>query len=356
MSERNSVLTSARERPAIEVRELDAPSVTKWNEFVATSPEATFYHRSEWKTVIERVFGHSTHYLLAEAEGKIEGVLPLGHIRSRLFGNALISTPFCVYGGVAASSTGARLALEEAAEALAQRLGVDYLEHRDQLKGGADWPSKDLYVTFKKKIDPDPDDNLRAIPRRQRAMVRKGIKAGLESQLDDDVDRFFEAYAQSVHNLGTPVFSKKLFITLREVFGRDCEILTVTKDDRVVGSVLSFYFRDQILPYYGGGTKEARAVAGNDFMYWEVMRRACERGVRLFDYGRSKRGTGAFSFKKNWGFEPKPLPYKYRLVKAKDIPNVSPLNPKYRIFVNMWKRLPFSLSKILGPPISRNLG
>ena len=356
MSEASSPPTSALERRAIMVRELDAASVAHWDEFVETCSDATFYHRSGWKTVIERVFGHSTHYLWAEVEEKVVGVLPLVHVKSRLFGNALISTPFCMYGGVAASSNGARLVLEQSAETLAVRLGVDYLELRVTSPSGTDWPSKDLYVTFKKEIDPDPDENLRAIPRKQRAMVRKGIKAGLVSHIDEDVERVFDTYAESVRNLGTPVFHKKLFITLREVFNEDCEVLTVTKSDRVVSSVMSFYFRDEILPLYGGGTKEARGVAANDFMYWEVMRRACEKGVRVFDYGRSKRGTGSFNFKKNWGFEPVPLPYKYRLVKAKEMPNVSPLNPRYQMFVGMWKRLPLSLSKVLGPPISRHLG
>jgi FemAB-related protein (PEP-CTERM system-associated) len=187
-------------------------------------------------------------------------------------------------------------------------------------------------------------------------MVRKGIKAGLRSDLDDSIERFFDAYAVSLRNLGTPVFPKKLFATLRDVFGEDCEILTVTKDDRVISSVLSFFFRDEVLPYYGGGTAEARALKGNDFMYWEVMRRACERGVRVFDYGRSKQGTGSYSFKKNWGFEPEPLFYKYRLVKSREIPNVNPLNPKYQLFVRLWKYLPLSLSKVVGPAISRNLG
>ena len=137
-------------------------------------------------------------------------------------------------------------------------------------------------------------------------MVRKGIKAGLQSAIDDDVERFFSAYSASVHRLGTPVFSKRYFRILKQVFGADCEILTVTRDGQLVASVLSFYFRDEVLPYYGGGTAAARELAGNDFMYWEVMRRACERGIRVFDYGRSKRGTGSFDFKKR-GFEPEPL-------------------------------------------------
>lgn len=340
----------------IEVLQLDASWTELWDVYVEACTEATFFHRSGWKTVIERAFGHETHYLFAESDGVIQGILPLGYIRSLLFGKALISTPFCVYGGVAASNERARRSLEEAAEALAIRLGVDYLEMRNRTIRRENWPTKDLYVTFRKEIASNPEKNLLAIPRRQRAVVRKGIAAGLKSEIDDDIDRFFEVYSQSVRNLGTPVFSKRYFETLREVFGKNCEVLTVTKDRRTLCSVMSFYFRDEVLPYYGGGNLEARRWKANDFMYWELMRRACGRGIGIFDYGRSKRNTGSYSFKKNWGFAPIPLPYQYFLAKAKEMPDISPLNAKYRLSVSIWKRLPLSVSKALGPLISRNLG
>jgi FemAB-related protein (PEP-CTERM system-associated) len=170
------------------------------------------------------------------------------------------------------------------------------------------------------------------------------------------VDRFFAAYSHSVHRLGTPVFSKHYFEALKAVFGPDCEVQTVTLEGRLIASVMSFYFRDEVLPYYGGGTDQAREVAGNDFMYWELMRRACERGLRVFDYGRSKQGTGSFDFKKNWGFEPQGLNYEYRLVRGKRVPEVNPLNPKYRLMIKMWQRLPLALANRIGPLVARNLG
>lgn len=338
------------------VAALEAGGAARWDAFVETCPEATFFHRAGWRRVLEDVLGHRTRYLYAEAGGVLEGVLPLGHVRSRLFGNALISTPFCVYGGVAATTERARAALTDAACRLAEDLRVDYLELRNLEPRNAGWPRKDLYVTFRKAIDPDPEKNLLAIPRKQRAMVRKGIQAGLVSEVDAGVDRLYAAYSESVRNLGTPVLPRRYYAALLEVFGEACDVLTITKDGGLVASVLSFYFRDQVLPYYGGGTDAARELKGNDFMYWELMRRACERGYRLFDYGRSKVGTGAYSFKKNWGFEPEPLAYEYHLVRAKEVPDVNPLNPKYRLFINLWQRLPVGLSQRFGPMLARNLG
>lgn len=340
----------------MEIKSLTQDALIRWNEYVFSHPQATFFHRGEWQQVIEQAFGHGCHFLYAEQQGVIQGVLPLGHVKSALFGNALISSPFCVYGGVVASSDQARAALIEAAISRAVALGVDSLEmrHRDQPLDG--WIGKDLYVTFRKEIDPDVEQNMLNIPRKQRAVVRKGIQAGLTGEIDDGIDRLFEAYSQSVHALGTPVFSKRYFQILKKTFADDCEVLTITLQGRLISSVMSFYFRDEVLPYYGGGTAEARDVKGNDFMYWELMRRACERGIRVFDYGRSKVGTGSYSFKKNWGFEPAPLHYQYHLVKATEMPNISPTNPKFQLFIKAWQRMPLALTRLIGPHIARNLG
>jgi FemAB-related protein (PEP-CTERM system-associated) len=347
----------ASQSVAVRIGELQPADFSRWDEFVMACGEATFFHRAGWKTVIERAFGHRTSFFYAEVNGQIEGVLPLAEVRSFLFGHSLVSLPFCVYGGIAASSDRARRALNDAARARAEQLKVDHLEYRLRTPSQDDWQQKDLYVTFRKDIDPDVEKNLLAIPRKQRAMVRKGIKAGLKSEIDQGVERLFSAYSDSVHRLGTPVFSKRYFEILKQVFGADCEVLTITRENGgLIASVLSFYFRDEVLPYYGGGTSEAREVAGNDFMYWEVMRRACERGLHVFDYGRSKRGTGSFDFKKNWGFEPQQLHYKYLLIKGKSVPDHNPLNPKYQMFIKLWQRMPLGLANRVGPHIVKSLG
>ncbi len=338
------------------VRTLQAQDAARWDEFVLACPEATFFHRAGWKEVIERAFGHRTHYLLAERAGVIVGVLPLTEIKSRLFGHSLVSNIFCVYGGIATADDAARAALDTAAQQLARELQVGHLEYRQLKPFHTDWPTQDLYFTFRKAIDPDVEANLSAIPRKQRAMVRKGIKHGLLAEIDLSVDRFFALFADNVKRHGTPALPKRYFALLKEVFGPDCEVLTVLHEGRVISSVLTFYFRDEVLPYYAGDTEDARHLAANDFKYWELMRRGCERGYRLFDYGRSKRGTGQFDFKKNWGFEPQALHYEYFLVSAPGIPQHNPTNPKYRLFIEMWKRLPTPVANALGPHIVKHLG
>jgi len=345
------------EAPVVTVSLLAEGQEAEWDAFVRAAPEATFCHLSGWKRVIEAVFGHRGYYLVARRGRELVGVLPLTHVRSHLFGNSLVSTAFCVYGGPVVTDDEVRLALDAEAVRIGGQVRAEYLEFRSQSPSHPDWLHKHgVYVTFRKAIAPDVDANLKAIPRKQRAMVRKGIAAGLSSELDTDVDRLHRIYAESVRNLGTPVFPKSLFRALKQEFGDACDIVTIVRGREAFASVMNFYFRDQVLPYYGGGTRDARAVAGNDFMYWEVMRRACERGYRVFDFGRSKVGTGAYDFKRYWGFEPTPLVYEYKLGTARSLPDKSPLNPKYRLFIEMWKHLPLPIANLIGPFIVRGTG
>lgn len=341
----------------IRVLRLEPGRKAAWDDFVRGHEAGSFFHLSGWREAISRAFGHDCPYLLAESGGTIRGVLPLTHVRSRLFGDSLVSNAFCVYGGPLATDAAALAALDRAAVELAEALGVGHLEYRlraplfdDRIR------RSDLHATFRKAISADDEANMKAIPRKQRAMVRKAIGLGLASVRDDGPDRVYDVYAESLRNLGTPVFARRYLHLLHEIFGDACESLVIEHEGRPVAGVLSFFFKDEVLPYYGGSRPVARALAGNDFMYWEAMRRAAARGARLFDFGRSKVGSGAFAFKKNWGFAPEALHYEHRLCRATELPETNPNNPKYRRAIALWQKLPLALSNRLGPPIARGLG
>jgi hypothetical protein len=242
-------------------------------------PQATFFHRAGWQRMLQDVFRHGTHFLLRCAAGASSACCRWRMSRACC---SAARSPACRLrlrrrGG---RRRRGRAALEARAQALAQQLGVQHLELRNLAPRHADWPEQDLYVTFRKPILPDEEANMLAIPRKQRAMVRKGIKNGLTSEIDDG-DRFFALYADNVHRHGTPAMPKRYFEALRREFGADCEVLTVSgPDGRPLSSVMSFYFRDEVLPYYAGDDEAARDLAANDFKYWELMRRACARGSR----------------------------------------------------------------------------
>jgi len=339
------------------IKELTETDFDRWDAYVASSPDATFFHRAGWKRVIERSFGQRTYFLYAERSNRIEGLVPLAHYKSALFGSGLISNGCCMGGGPIADSEQVHDRLDANADALMESLKAQFLEYRRPVRRHADWAVRDdLYVTYERPIEFKEEDNLKQIPRKQRAVVRKAMTMGLGVKIDSNIDRFYGLYAHTVHRLGTPVFSRAYFRNLMEEFGTDCDVLTVTKDGRPVSSVLNFYFRDRVMPYYTGASDDARELGAADFMYWQLMRHAVERGYKVFDFGRSKVGSGPASFKKNWGFEPVPVVHEYRIAGGGGVPEINPRNPKYRLFIELWKRLPLPVANLIGPHIVRNIG
>jgi len=326
-----------------------------WDRFVLDHPEGTLFHLTAWKRAIEREFNFQSCYLIAEERGNICGVLPLFLSSNWVQGRTLISTPFAVYGGICATNVTVRSALIKAACRMANEEEVNYLELREpQHANGDGFLTKHLYVTFQQQLPSDPEQLLRGFPKDTRYMIRKGQKGGLRSVNDNaELNTFYEIYAASVRNLGTPVFAKRFFRILIEEFGEAVEILSVWNGTKAIAGVLSFRFRDMILPYYGGSLLEGRRYAANNFMYWEVCREACKRGVKTFDFGRSKIGTGSYAFKTQWNMKERSLPYQFHLVRRKTLPNFSPVNPKFKLATDIWKRIPFPLTKAWGPALVR---
>jgi FemAB-related protein (PEP-CTERM system-associated) len=329
--------------------------------YVRAHRDGTPFHLPAWLDAIEAGTGQRAHMLVAERQGRIAGVLPLTAIRSRLFGKALVSSGFAVDGGVLADNEEAAGALIEAGWALAGRLGCPSLELRGgMLPSGSDWTIKgESYAGFARPLAMDDEAELKAIPRKQRAEVRKALDADLTITIGkarEDRAAHYAVYAESVRNLGTPVFPKTLFAAVLDRFGEDADILTVRHAGKSVASVLSLYHNGVVMPYWGGGTWGARGLRANERMYFALMRHARERGCTMFDFGRSKPGTGAFAYKKNWGFEPRPLAYAIRTADGQAPREVNPLDPKYQARIALWKKLPLWAANRLGPPIARGLG
>ncbi len=328
-----------------------------WEAFVAAHPEATLFHRSGWRRVVERAYGYRPHYLMAWDGERPAGLLPLIEVKTALFGHALISTGFFVYGGILAVDDSARVALATASAALAERLEVDYLELRSRQPAVAGWPTKaSLYAGFRRELLPLEADNLRRVPRKKRADIRKSLTNGAVYLAGIEPEAFYRTYAISLRDLGTPVFPRRFLEAVVDEFGDVVDFSAIVAGGRHVAALLSFFFKDEVLPYYGGAVPAARGLHAYDLLYWRLMCRSVERGVRQFDFGRSKAGTGAFDYKCYWGFAPEPLNYQYHLVKRRQLPDVNPNNPRYRLFVDAWRRLPLPVANRLGPLIARQLG
>ena len=338
---------------AVAIRGFEESISSKWDEYVVGHPSGSLFHSTAWKRVVERCFGFESRYLFAEEDGRIRGVLPLFLVRNILQGRSLISTPYAVYGGPCADDAQLESALRANARQMAEKERVQYLELREQRPiPDQGFLTKELYVTFDLELPESADQLQRIFPRDTRYMIRKAQKNGLQAVVDNrEIDTFYEVYSRSFHNLGTPVFSKRLFQIILEEFGEQCELTTVWREGKALASVLSFRFKDWILPYFGGSLVEGRQFAANNFMYWEVMKRALEMGVRYFDFGRSKLGSGSYAFKTQWNMRERALPYQFALVRRRSLPNFSPANPKFKLAISVWKSMPFGLTKVLGPAL-----
>lgn len=350
----NSLSDSDRSALCTEVRELAPSEEGEWDSFVLSCPYGTIFHLAAWRRVVEDVLGHRCFSLVAVREGRICGVFPLAHVRNMLFGNCLVSVPLAVYGGICANDSDSYLRLLQAGSDLAGRLGVNYLEMRNRWQPfPTSLPGRDLYKTFTQDLSPGPEKLFQVLPRDTRYAVRRGQKAGLEWAEDLSEPEFYEIYARSVHHLGTPVFPRGLFKRLREAFPGKVRIFGVRKSGKAIAGVLCLYFRATVMPYYGGALPGHHKDSPSNFMYWNLIAQSCREGYRLFDFGRSKRGTGSCKFKSAWSMMETDLPYRYCLVKAKEVPHLSPIDRRFQLPVAAWKRLPFEWSKILGPKVIR---
>ena len=327
--------------------------------FMATRPAATPFHDPRWGRAIERATGHRWHVLGAHAaNGALVGVLPVHAIRSRLFGAMLASTGFAVDGGILADDASAAAALGDAAVALASDLGIGQIELRGGMAPTGWAVDSETRCTFARPLAADSDAELAAIPRKHRAEVRKALANPFDVTTGSgEADRraHYAVYAESVRNLGTPVFPRALFDAVLDCFGDDADILTVRHDGVAVASVLSLYWRGTVMPYWGGGTRAARALRANERMYFALMDHARQRGCTRFDFGRSKVGSGPAAYKKNWGFEAVPLHYARWSADGAERPT-GPVSQKYQLMVNAWQKLPLWLANRVGPVIARQLG
>jgi FemAB-related protein (PEP-CTERM system-associated) len=349
--------------PRINVRHADlneAAEVARLDVWIMAHPDGLPFHRPKWLKAIEAGTGQEAHCLVAETVGQIIAILPFHLVHSPLFGRALVSSGFAIGGGILSNSEPATHRLAATICDLAERWSCPTVELRGGALPGGTWIEKrDVHANFCKPLAADDETELLAIPRKQRAEVRKGLDNGLTVETgrsQRDLDWHYAIYAESVRNLGTPVFPKQLMGRVLHYFGEEADILTVLHDGRSIASVLSLYHNGTVMPYWGGGLWDARRLRANDVMYYALMNHARRRGCTYFDFGRSKVDSGAYSFKKNWGFEPEPMTYAVHTVDGQEPRDVNPNSPKYRTQIALWQKLPLPVANTIGPWIAKGLG
>ncbi len=330
--------------------------------FVARHPDGTPFHRPAWLQAVAVGTGNNALALVAERRGEVQAYLPLNEIHSPIFGRMLASSGFAVGGGMLSRDDVSTDRLFAVLEELALRRSCPAIE----LRGGvlpterAGWKIRhDSHCGFVAPLALDDEAQLLAVPRKQRAEVRKGLANELTIEAGSgasDRAAHYAVYSQSVRNLGTPVFPRSLFDAVLDRFGSDADILTVRSNGAAVASVLSLYHGGAVMPYWGGGTRAARLLRANDVMYYSLMLHARQRGCESFDFGRSKTGSGAYDFKRNWGFEPEPLGYAQWTAPGTQARDADPTSDRHSASIALWQRLPLAVANRLGPLIARGLG
>lgn len=341
--------------PGVTIRDFDPAIAGKWDQFLASSPKATPFHSTAWIRAVRDTFHYENRSLYAEREGMILGVLPLFLVSNWIVGRCLISSPFADYGGVCAADESTADALVTRAREIGLTERVDFLELRHKVgKIHPDFYLREQYVSFDSELAADPDVQLKSLPRDTRYMIRKAEKAGLELRPGlDQLPEFYELFAQNWRRLGTPVLSREWLETLVQEFGGSADLVMARHNGRAVAGVFSFVFSNNLFPHYSGAASDANSLAANNFIYWELIKRSIQQGVRRFDFGRSKKDTGAYRFKSTWNMQVHPLEYEVCMIKRKTQPNFSPTNPKFALASNLWSRMPLKASTWLGPRIVR---
>lgn len=341
--------------PAAVVRLFQKGDSERWDRFVLAHPGGTFFHQTAWMRVVERTFDHQAQYIYLEREGRIVAVAPLFRVSNWMVGTCLISSPLAAYGGILAEDREAEKMLLEFLKNQAKEQQIDYLELRNPSGGTLQgFIPNTRYAGFSMRLSTDPETVLKGLPKDIRYMIRKAEKADLRIQRGPELlDEFYRLFTINMRRLGTPVFPRSLFVNLLEEYGKQIDVLIVYAGVEPVASAMSFLFRDTMHPYYIGGLPLARTLAANNFLWWELIKFAAQSGMNTFDFGRSKKGTGAYAFKKKWNPSITDLDYQVFLVKRKTPPNFSPANPKFGLATQVWSRLPLFLTNRLGPRIVR---
>lgn len=340
-----------------QVRLFKPEDAETWDAFVHGHQDASVYHLSGWRAVCELSFGHRCPYLLAESNGALVGVLPLVHLESRLLGNFLVSLPYFNYGGVLSQDETVKSALLEKASALAREAGCGHMELRDTrpLPG---WPARTDKVAMWLTLPDNSDALWKQLGSKLRAQVKKSQEAKLTWSTGgiDLLDDFYKVFAIHMRDLGTPVYSKAFFANiLRLAPGKPVIVVGHDRQGTPVSVAFLLQFGDRMEVPWASTLRRANRSNANMALYWHMLQLACQRGCHVFDFGRSSRDANTYRFKKQWGAQPVDLYWHYWLADGVEPPRLNPDNPKYRLAIAAWKRMPVWMSILIGPPIVKNL-
>lgn len=329
-----------------------------WDTMVDSVESAEIYHYFEWKHFFENVFGHNCYFLLArDSDGRACGLLPLVHLKSRVFGNFLVSTPYFNYCGLLANTTDACKALAEHAATLAGELGATHVELRQRADLLLDIPSRKDKVSMQLALPDTGDELWSGFRPKLRAQIRRPqkegaicVRGGIELLGD-----FYDVFSRNMRDLGTPVFPREMFAQIYQRFPDQVDFFVVRIGEKSVAAGYTLGHRQTLEIPSASSLREFNKKSPNMLLYWSILKFAIERGYTIFDFGRTSLDSGPYRFKKQWGAKPSDLAWHYILADGEELPQINPDNPKYRFAIKIWQHLPLPVANFLGPQVVRNL-
>jgi FemAB-related protein (PEP-CTERM system-associated) len=327
----------------------------EWDAYVSAHRDSTGYHLWRWRRVFERAFGHRTIYLAARIDGAVAGVLPAVVIRSWIFGRFMVSLPFVNYGGVLADRDEVARALVERAAFIASAERATHLELRHTVRRFSDLPVKQHKVAMLMPLPAGEGLAWDQLDRKVRNQIKKAQKSDLTAEVGgrELVDDFFDVFAQNMRDLGTPVHPRRFFQEVLDQFPAQTCVVLVRHGAEAVAGAIGYRHRDTMEIPWASSLRSHRARCPNNLLYWRAIQHAIAGGCATLDFGRSTPDEGTFHFKRQWGAEPSPLFWEYRMLGGGAVPDQSPKNPSFKSAVALWKHLPVPVATWLGPGIMK---
>lgn len=341
----------------MQIQVIDDDQAARWDRFLAGHPGGSFYHLHGWGRINADQFGHETTCLAAVHEDRIAGVLPLVQVRSRLFGRILCSMPFVNYGGIVATDPAAEASLLDAARSLAAETGADYLELRSPRPLQTDMALSLRKISMMLTLDPDPETIWAAFASKHRTNIRRVYKHGVTIAAGgaELLDEFYDVLAESWRSLGTPIYRKAYFQAILQRFPQHTRVFICRQGDRPIGAAFNGEFNGVVEGMWLGYRPEARNLQAGYALYWEMVKDACERGLSRYHLGRSTADSGGESFKKKWNAESEQLYWYFHRPAGGAMPQLNVDNPKYRLAITAWRKLPLGVTTRLGPLLARGI-
>jgi serine/alanine adding enzyme len=338
------------------VSEYSASFESPWSEFVARSPHAAIAHEIGWRDVMARGLGHTPKYFVAHEGSKITGVLPLFLVRTWWRTKYLVSLPWIDYGGILAEDLPTENLLLDAARRTVESEGAEFVEFRTMCRQNLGLSPREDKVTFLLPLESDSELLWKGFDAKLRNQIRKSQKSALSTEFGglDRLDEFYRVFAHNMRDLGTPVWGKRFFTEILSTFPDTARLILVRKEGTVIAGGLVLAFKDRLYVPSASAYRNALEFCPNHALYWAVIVDGCTHGFKYLDFGRSSKDSNTYNFKKQWGAPPTQLTWQYLLHRTKEIPAINPANPKYEMFIKMWRKLPLPVANFIGPRLIKN--